>query len=314
MRNKLRSNAYFARSVVALLCCFGIGPVAARPLATERTSRTAILCAYKPECQAILPIVADRQEEGHAGVRLVSGQIDGTPVILVESGVSMVNATMAAQIAIDRYRIDKLIVMGISGGANPDLHVGDVVIPDGWSEYLESVFARENDGHYVLPSYFAVPQERHFGMIFPQPVHVPRSTGMPELRWSFPVDHDLLEAARRISSRLAFNKCTAGMKCLETTPRLVVGGGGVSGPAFIDNAAFREFAHRTFHADVLDMEAAAVAQVAYMNGVPFLAIRSLSDLAGGDADANQMEAFQELASGNAVAVLVQLLKQLEGTP
>jgi adenosylhomocysteine nucleosidase len=78
----------------------------------------------------------------------------------------------------------------------------------------------------------------------------------------------------------------------------------------VDNAAFRRFAHRTFQADALDMEAAAVAQVAYMNKVPFLAIRSLSDLAGADADGNQMEAFQELASENAVTVLRSLLVQL----
>ena len=50
-------------------------------------------------------------------------------------------------------------------------------------------------------------------------------------------------------------------------------------------------AFETFGARVLDMESAAVAHVAYANGVPFIAIRSLSDLAGGGEGANQMAVF-----------------------
>ena len=67
--------------------------------------------------------------------------------------------------------------------------------------------------------------------------------------------------------------------CLEAPPRVVVGGQGVSGQAFVDNAKFREFAFDAFKAQVLDMETAAVATVAYANGVPFIGFRSLSDLA-----------------------------------
>ena len=44
-----------------------------------------------------------------------------------------------------------------------------------------------------------------------------------------------------------------------------------------DNAAFREYTFKTFEANVLDMETAAVAHVAYSNGVPYIAFRSLSD-------------------------------------
>ena len=58
-------------------------------------------------------------------------------------------------------------------------------------------------------------------------------------------------------------------------------GNGVSGQAFVDNAAFREYTFKTFNASVLDMETSALAMVAYANGVPYIAFRSLSDLAGG---------------------------------
>ena len=89
----------------------------------------------------------------------------------------------------------------------------------------------------------------------------------------------------------ALARCTAEDTCLNESPRIVVGGSGVSGGAFVDNAAFRIWAFETFGARVLDMESAAVAHVAYANGVPFIAIRNLSDLAGGGEGANQMEVF-----------------------
>ncbi len=58
------------------------------------------------------------------------------------------------------------------------------------------------------------------------------------------------------------------------------------------------------------MESAAVAHVAYANHVPFIAFRSLSDLAGGDAGATKMKVFQDLASHNAASVLLAFLEAL----
>jgi len=49
--------------------------------------------------------------------------------------------------------------------------------------------------------------------------------------------------------------------------------------------------------------AAAVGQVAYANGVPFVGFRSLSDLAGGDPGRNQAGVFFPLASDNSAAVV-----------
>ncbi len=58
------------------------------------------------------------------------------------------------------------------------------------------------------------------------------------------------------------------------------------------------------------MESAAVAHVAYSNGVPFLAVRSLSDLAGGDGGANEMMTFMGLASKNSATVVKEILKEM----
>jgi adenosylhomocysteine nucleosidase len=66
----------------------------------------------------------------------------------------------------------------------------------------------------------------------------------------------------------------------------------------------------TFQAKVLDMESAAVAHVTFANGVPFLAVRSLSDLAGGGEGANEMMTFLGLASKNSAAVVTAILKEI----
>ena len=108
----------------------------------------------------------------------------------------------------------------------------------------------------------------------------------------------------------ALARCTADDTCLNEAPRIVVGGYGVSGGVFIDNATFRTWAFETFGARVLDMESAAVAHVAYANDVPFIAIRSLSDLAGGGEGANQMGVFLGLAAGNAASVVKALLRAM----
>ena len=78
----------------------------------------------------------------------------------------------------------------------------------------------------------------------------------------------------------------------------------------MDNAAYRQYLFATFQAQVLDMESAAVAQVAYANRVPFLAFRSLSDLAGGDAEQNQMSVFMALASANSARVVQDFVTRL----
>jgi adenosylhomocysteine nucleosidase len=56
------------------------------------------------------------------------------------------------------------------------------------------------------------------------------------------------------------------------------------------------------------MESAAVAHVAYANDVPFIAFRSLSDLAGGGEGENQMGTFFQIAADNAAAVVRAFLK------
>jgi nucleoside phosphorylase len=76
---------------------------------------------------------------------------------------------------------------------------------------------------------------------------------------------------------------------------------GASANAFVDNSAYREFLNSKFNITPIDMESAAVALVCHQQQIPFIAIRALSDLAGGgSAVSNEADIFASLAAQNAV--------------
>jgi adenosylhomocysteine nucleosidase len=284
-------------------------PAAAQVL--DDTPRIAVMSAFEPEWLALQDMMDAPEEHRVNGTRFLLGEIGGQPVVLFLSGVSMVNAAMTTQLALDRFAVEGIVFSGIAGGVDPSLSIGDVVVADRWSQYLESVFARETADGYALPPWMSPGEMAPFGMIHPQPVGVARegAEGVEPVTW-FPVDPGYLDVAREVAAGLDLAACTAENVCLSDPPEVVVGGNGVSGQAFVDNAAVREWTFDTFGAQVLDMESAAVAHVAYANGVPFIAFRSLSDLAGGGEGANEMGTFMSLASRNSAAVVEAFLAAL----
>ena len=277
----------------------------ARAIHDDSRARTAIVSAFPPEIEALRASVAERRDRVVNGVTFTSGTIAGRPVVVFLSGISMVNAAMTTQLALDRYRIDRIVFSGIAGGVDPALDVGDVVVPARWAQYLESTFARAvGDGYDPRhETAAAVPTLANYGMIFPTGVRVTRSgESAPEAKLWFDADAGMLAIARAVAANVRLAQCDAAL-CLRSPPRIVVGGRGLSGPVFMDNAAFRAYAFKTFDAQAIDMETAAVGQVAYANRVPFIGFRSLSDLAGGDPGQNQERTFFRLASANAAAVV-----------
>jgi adenosylhomocysteine nucleosidase len=300
-----------SRRVLSLLfgCWVALGGVAAAGETLDDVPRTAVMSAFEPEWTALQTMLVGRKNHLVSGISFLTGTIEKQPVVLFLSGVSMVNAAMATQMALDRFTIRRIVFSGIAGGVNPALRIGDVVVPDEWGEYLEAVFAREVSGSYRLPPYVQTAPS-HFGMIFPQPVEVPGSGRKPEKRLWFPVDPQLLGIARSTAGAVVLKDCTVEHKCLTQKPQIVIGGHGVSGQAFVDNAQYREYVYKSFAANVLDQESASVAHVAYVNKTPFIAFRSLSDLAGGGSGENEAATFFQLASDNSASFVREFLKAL----
>ena len=276
----------------------------------DATPRLAVLSAFEPELTLLLKQLQNPVKHSINGVDFTTGVLEGKAVVLFLSGISMTNAAMNTQLVLDRFNVQGLVFSGIAGGVNPSLHIGDVSVPAQWGQYLEVLMARETSpGKFTIPPRMGSQTLPPFGMLHPRPVETRTAANpKPQRKYWFEVDPKMLAAARSLAN-VELNSCSAGV-CLTHKPHLMVGGNGVSGQAFVDNAAFREYAFKTFEANVLDMESAAVAHVTFSNGVPFLAVRSLSDLAGGGEGANEMMTFLGLASKNSAAVVTAILKEM----
>jgi adenosylhomocysteine nucleosidase len=273
--------------------------------------RTAVISAFEPEWIALGKSVEGGHEYSVNGVRFLAGTIAGKPVLLFLSGVSMVNAAMTTQLALDRFAITRIVFSGVAGGLDPALDVGDVVVSERWGQYLESVFARKKgDGFVDSEDLLDRPPVANFGMIHPRSVFVRREGAKEERRFWFDADPGLLATARKVATTMTLARCRENL-CLTKQPRVVVGGNGISASVFMDNAEFRTYAHAAFQAQVTDMETAAVAQVAYANRIPYIAFRSLSDLAGGSAGENEAHAFYRLASDNSADVVTRFIAALD---
>ena len=304
-----RAAQRVARLGVALLLGLALAGCASAPpegaVRLDGTPRLAVVSAFPAELALLRARLQQPASYRVNGVDFSTGTLEGKPVVLFLSGISMTNAAMNTQLVLDRFAVNGIVFSGIAGGVNPSLNIGDVTVPAQWGPYLEVLLAREpSPGQYAPRE--ADAQFANFGMMFPRGVGVRSAARAPERKFWFEVDPQMLAAARRIES-VELALCDAARRCLGTQPKVVIGGNGVSGAAFVDNARFREYVFSTFQANVLDMETAAVGHVAYANAVPYIAFRSLSDLAGGGQGDNEMRTFMSIAADNSAKVVLAFL-------
>jgi len=290
--------------------CLWLGLVPS-PAAAADLQRIAVLSAFKPEMKAVeaqmVPKGTSVRSTMINGTRFDEVDLNGYHFVFGLTGQSMVNAAMNTQLVIDRFKVDAVVFCGIAGGINPKLHPGDVIVPGEWIHQMESVWANpdpNNPGKHILPTWWT-PKYGNFHGIYPNDVTVVREGySEPEDKHSFPADPALLEATAKTASKLDLEGPD------KTKAQVIIGGGGMSGPVFLDNAKFRAFAYQTWQVNGHDMESTAVAQVGWINHVPVLVIRGLCDLAGGQTGTVQTTKYLELAAKNAAILTAQTLLNL----
>ncbi|MCD8315804.1 MAG: 5'-methylthioadenosine/adenosylhomocysteine nucleosidase, partial [Eggerthellaceae bacterium] len=64
----------------------------------------------------------------YAGRTFYAGTVGKNEVIVVKSGVGMVNAASCAQVLTDKYDVDAIINTGVAGAVGSDLRIGDFVV------------------------------------------------------------------------------------------------------------------------------------------------------------------------------------------
>ena len=113
---------------------------------------------------------------------------------------------------------------------------------------------------------------------------------------SFPADETMIAQAEA--------------SCKEVNPKLgVFKGRVVSGDQFIADKGVKDEIIRKFQGYCTEMEGAAIAQAAYLNHVPFVVIRSISDKAD-DSASMDYPTFEKQAIENGVRLVKHMVSRL----
>ncbi len=69
-------------------------------------------------------------------IKFYKGKIYDKDIVLVKSGIGMVNASITTTLLFKEFGVDKILFSGVAGSLNRNVNVGDVVIGDSLLEYL----------------------------------------------------------------------------------------------------------------------------------------------------------------------------------
>lgn len=174
--------------------------------------------------------------------RFYIGTLSGRNAIVVQSGIGKVAAAITAQLLIDHYHVDFLLNTGMGGALDKDLRPKDLVISSG---AVQHDFNLRSFGHVR-------------GYIY----------GDDDTRPTvFEADKRLIAAAEAAAAEVlpAGSKAVVGLVA--------------SGDVFVDESRMKSKIVEYYGASIAEMEGGAVAHVAEVNGIPFLILRTVSDMA-----------------------------------
>lgn len=114
---------------------------------------------------------------------------------------------------------------------------------------------------------------------------------------------------RVYSDKYLIEKFENAIENLEDRDYEIKTGTIASGDVFCTEIEMKNQIYANFKADCVEMEGAAIAQVSYLNNIPFIVIRSISDTPNGN-NAITFDEFVELASKRCARILKEVLKDI----
>ena len=194
-------------------------------------------------------------------------------VLVQKCGIGKVNAALGAQKMINEFKPDCIISSGCAGGNGDDINIQDIVVSAELC-YHDVYCGRAIDDSTV------------YGQV----------QGLPA---RYQADPMLLQKAQQLSI----------INCqLSIHTGLIV-----TVDWFVDSKdKMREIIGHFPEAKAVDMESCAIAQTCYINKVPFISFRVVSDIPLRDTDASQYHNFWETVAEHSfqtTRTFVELLKQ-----
>lgn len=215
----------------------------------------------------------------HAGRDFWLGTLRGHAVVLALSRIGKVAAATTAAALVEKFGIGSLVFTGVAGGVGPGVQVGDVVVGNAYLQH-------DMDASPLF-----------------KPYEVPL-TG----KAVFPADGGLVAALEQATA-MALAELplpASGRRPRKHTGLIASGDRFVSGAAELAQRVGAMQQHGYFPLAV-EMEGAAVAQVCADYGIPFAAVRTISDRADDSAHVDFPAFVKEVASVYAQRIIGALL-------
>jgi adenosylhomocysteine nucleosidase len=250
------------------------------------TSPSAIVSAMEGELRSVLSQVEHASSVSAAGREFWCGHWQGRPVVAVLSRIGKVAAATTATALIERFGVAQVLFTGVAGGLGTGVRVGDVVVA---SHFLQ----HDLDVSPLFP--------RHEVPLYG--------------RSRFAADTALSAALHAsVQQVLADPQQLLGDPTLREfglqTPQLHRGLI-VSGDRFVATQAESQALNAELpDALAVEMEGAAVAQVCHDYGVPFAAVRTISDRADDSAHHDFKRFMAAVASRYAQAIVGEFLRRM----
>jgi len=220
----------------------------------------------------------------------VSGRMGGHEVVVVFSRWGKVAAAATAATLIERFDVNCILFTGVAGALDPRLNIGDIVVGRSLVQHDLDASAVPGIERFEVPL---------LGVRFFEPdgamVDKAAAAARAYLQHDMPGE---IDAATR--QRFAMHE-----------PRVYTGLI-ASGDQFIASAAHAAELRQALPEPLcVEMEGAAVAQVAYEHGLPFLVLRTISDKADHSAPIDFPPFIAQVASPIACGCARHLLALLD---
>ena len=232
--------------------------------------KIGIIGAMEMEIEFLRKLMGSEIKKTEAGsIVFNEGKIHGVDVVVVRSGLGKVNAALCAQRLALQFGCTNIINTGVAGAMAHGLGVMDFVV---------STDAVYHDMDAV-----------GFGYELGQ---------VPQMSvFSFGADKGMIEAAKKAFADLGLSK-----------EHQMIEGRIATGDQFISDKAAKAKIAENFSPACVEMEGAAIAHACYLNKVPCVVLRCMSDMA--DDLRRSVYDFNEQAAAEMCARVVEKMIQL----
>jgi len=236
-------------------------------------TRVLVVCAMDSEAVHLRALLDDVDEEPAGRWRRSRGRLGDANVDLVICGIGLAYAAAATAAALMEGRPSAVLNYGCAGAHRDDIHAGDVIVASTVAHLASYIHQPDGTKHlFGFRTGEEAEDHRHVDQL--------------------PTDRELVECARQAAEELELPVWPG----LEDGPTIHYGPVG-SADIWTQHIETIQHHHLTHGTLCEDMEAASIAQIAALYGLPFLTIKDISN-----NELQKATAFDAAVSGSQLLV------------